>query len=48
MSVFVPTPPCFDYFVVFFELWENYASSFVLSTWDCFGSSASFIVIYEF
>ena len=48
VSVFVPTPRHFDYFVVFSEVWENYASSFVPFTRDCFGSSASFMVLYEF
>ena len=46
MSVFVPIPCCFDYcsFVVFSEVWERYASSFVLFPQDCFSNSGSFYV----
>ena len=44
----VPVPLCFDYysFVVLSEVWEGYASSFVLFLQDCFGNSGSFKVPY--
>ena len=50
MSVFVPIPHCFDYccFVVLTEVWEGYASYFVLFLQDCFGNSGSFMVSYKF
>ena len=40
MSVFVPIQRCFDYcsFVVFCEVWEGYASCFVLSPQEYFDS----------
>ena len=43
-------PCCFDYcsFAVLSEVWEGYASSFVLFPQDCFGSSGSFVVPYKF
>ena len=47
MSVFVPIPCCFDYcsFVVLSEVWEGYASCFVLFPQACFGNSGSFIFL---
>ena len=41
ISIFVPIPHCFDYctFVALSEVWEGYASSFVLFPQDCFGNS---------
>ena len=50
MSVFVPIPCRFDYcsFVVLSEVWESYASSFVLFPQDCFGNSGPFVVPYKF
>ena len=46
MSVFVPIPCCFDYcsFVVLSEVWEGYASYFVLFPQDCFYNSGSLMV----
>ena len=43
MSVFVPVPHCFDYcsFGVLSEVWEGYASCFVLFSKDFFGNSGS-------
>ena len=40
----------FDYcsFVVFSEIWEDYASSFVLFPLDCFSNSGSFMVPHKF
>ena len=48
--VFVPIPHCFDYcsFVVLSEVWEGYASCFVLFPQDCFGNSGSFMVSCKF
>ena len=45
MSVFVPILCSFDYcsFVVLSEVWEGYASCFVLFPQDCFGNSGSFM-----
>ena len=50
MSVFVPIPCCFDYhsFVVLSEVWESYASCFVLFPLVCCGNSGSFMVLYKF
>ena len=49
-SVFVPIPRCFDYcsFVVLSEVWEGYASSFVLFPQNCFDNSGSSVVQYKF
>ena len=49
MSVFVPIPCCFDYcsFVVLSEVWEGYASCFVLYPQDCFDNYGSFMVPYK-
>ena len=46
VSVFVPIPHCFDYcsFVILSEVWEGYASCFVLFLQDCFVNSGSFMV----
>ena len=43
MSAFVPVPCCFNYhsFVVLTEVWERYASRFVLFPQDYFGNSGS-------
>jgi len=45
MSVFVPIPCCLDHcsFLVVSEVWEDYASSFVLFHKDCFGNSGSHV-----
>ena len=50
MSVFVPVQCCLDYcrFVVSSEVWEGYASGFVLFLQDCFGDSVSFLVYMNF
>ena len=50
VSILVPVPCCFDYciFVVQSEVWEGYASSFVLFSQDCFGSLGSFVAPYKF
>ena len=50
MSVFVPIPCHFDYcsFVVSSEVWESYASYFVLFPQDCFGNSGSLMIPYKF
>ena len=50
LYVFVPIQCCFDYcsFVVLSEVWEGYASSFVLFPQDCFGNSGSFVVPDKF
>ena len=50
MSVFVLVPRCFDYctFAVLSEVWEGYASCFVLFLQDCFDNSGSFMVLYKF
>ena len=47
---FVPVLHCFDYcsFVVLSEVWEIYASCFVLFPEDCFCNSGSFMVPYIF
>ena len=47
---FVSIPLCFDYFnfVVLSEVWEGYASCFVLFLQDFFGNPGSFMVPYEF
>ena len=44
------TTKCFDYcsFVLLSEVWEGYASCFVLFPQDCFGNSESFMVPYKF
>ena len=46
----MPIPHCFDYcsFVVLSEVWEGYASWFVLFSQDCFDNSESFMVPYKF
>ena len=48
MSVSVPAPCCFDScsFVVLSEVWESYASSFVLFLLDSFGNSGSLVIPY--
>ena len=33
-------------FILLSEVWDGYASSFVLFPQDCFGSSGSFVVLY--
>ena len=50
MSVFVPILHCFDYcsFVVLSEIWEGYASCFVLFPKDRFDNSGSFMDPYKF
>ena len=50
MYVFVPASSCFNScsFVVLSDVWEGYASCFVLFPKDCFGSSGSFMVPYKF
>ena len=50
MSVFVPAPCYSDScsFVVLSEVWESYASSFVLFLLDSFGNSGSFVIPYTF
>ena len=50
MSVFVPVPYCFDYcgFLAFSEVWDSYASSFVLFPPNCFGNSGFFMLPYKF
>ena len=48
--LFLPVPHCFDYcrFVELSEVWECYASSFVLFLQDCFGNSWSFVSLYKY
>ena len=50
MSIFLPIPCCFDYcsFIILSEVWEHYASYFVIFPQDCFGNSESFMVPYKF
>ena len=50
MPGFVPVPHCFDYdsFVELSDVWEGYASSFVLFLLDYFGNSGSFMILFKF
>ena len=50
ISVFVPVPCFFDYcgFAVLSEVWESYASYFVLFLQYYFSNPESFMVPYEF
>ena len=48
MIVFVPIPCCFDYFIfpVLSEVWEGYASRYVIFPQDCSRNSGPFMVLY--
>ena len=48
MTVFVPIPCCFDYFIfpVLSEVWEGYASRYVIFPQDCSRNSGPFMVLY--
>ena len=50
MSFFMWESYCFDYysFVMYFEIWNSYAPSFLLVFQDLFGYFGSFVIVYKF
>ena len=50
VCVRAPIPHCFDYYdlIILCEVWENYATCFVLFPHDCFGNFKCFMVPCKF